>query len=262
MGNPSPGYDPAYQQQPQFPQQGQPQQGQYPQGGQYPQQGQPAYPAQPAEPYGQPVAPQSTYPATAQPAYGQSQQPYQAQPVAPQAPQSVPPQPAYGQPPAPFAVPRVKPARPGPVSMAMIMAFVVAGTELVNLVLNILGRFVFGDDRMFSQSHGMGIAFEILGYLVVLASIVLLVLGGAQMSSGKDAGRVLAVAAAGFVLFANVSIFVGKVSWMIEREFDLIVPWYLRFVLNLVGAVLSAMVVFPLAGRPASRWFAEKTLAK
>ncbi|GLZ79168.1 hypothetical protein Afil01_39750 [Actinorhabdospora filicis] len=244
MGNPSPGYDPAYQQ---------------PSQGQYPQQGQPVYPAQPAEgqPYGQP-------PAAQPPAYGQPQQPY-GQPQQPVPPQYAPPgQPAPGQPvppPGGYGVPKLGPVRPGGASLAMSMAFVLAGVEFIALALALYRTFS-GDHPPFGGDSGVSRIFDLLGYLITIGAIVLLAIGGAGVAGGKDSGRVLTALAAGFFLIANVRQIIFDAGWLINFEFNLEVLFYIQFILSLIGAVAAALATFPLAGRPASRWFAEKTLAR
>ena len=192
----------------------------------------PSSPA-PQDPYGGSSYPQQP---PQQPSYPAPGQPPQGYPPQPGSPGSQPgygqqpgyPQPGYGQmpppPPGSFGAPTG--ARPGMVTAAAVLAFVVGG---LGLILGLFALSLFG---------GLSGFIALISILVLVVAAVE-IWGGVQVINGKDA-RILTIAAAVALLLNLISLI---------SSFD---------VRSLLSFVIPGLILYFLLTPASKAWFDSK----
>lgn len=202
------------------------------------------------------------------PNYGQQppqQQPGQQQPApgpyGPPQPGGQLPPPAYPMPQAGFtSPPNLGPARkPGGVGGLTAMLFVVAGLQLVDVIIGLISLLDYWHASI--EAHTAQLAWIVgMGFDVV--KVAGLVLAGVMVAGGKDAGRILGAFVAGAALQGGFGVAVAQIGYLIDYEISLSLSGVLTIVVGLLTAGAAIVVLVMAVGRPVSRWFAEKVLAR
>lgn len=130
-----------------------------------------------------------------------------------------PQQPGYGGPVS---------ARPGMLTAAAVLAFIVAGLEIIG------GFVLLGLSTAFSS--GLGVVFALL-YFVLAAGFIL---GGVQTIAGKDT-RIIVIVAGAALLLTVISWAMGGFS-----------P------LNLVGVAIEVLIIAFALNQQSKAWIASK----